>query len=170
MALTKITPEQAVAKIQAGAKLVDIRSPNEFAFQHIPNAQSCPLDTLSSQAFANDGVVIFHCLSGMRTQQNADLLVRHTQNCAEVYYLDGGLNAWKQANLPINRRAGGLDIMRQVQLIAGSLVLFGVILGAWVSPYFYGVSAFVGAGLMFAGLTGFCGMAKLLAYMPWNKV
>lgn len=170
MSLNRITPQQAVQKIQAGAKLIDIRSPSEFAFQHIKDAQSCPLDTLSTQSFSDDNVLIFHCLSGMRTQQNAHLLAQYTQHCAEVYYLDGGLNAWKQANLPVIQRAGGMDIMRQVQLIAGSLVLLGVLLGAMVSPYFYGVSAFVGAGLMFAGLTGFCGMAKVLARMPWNQI
>ena len=62
-----------------------------------------------------------------------------------------------------------IEIMRQVQITAGSLVLLGVILGTWVAPAFYGLSAFVGAGLMFAGISGWCGMAKILAVMPWNR-
>ena len=74
------------------------------------------------------------------------------------------------AGLPlfVDKRAP-IPIMRQVQITAGSLVLLGAILGTWVAPAFYGLSAFVGAGLMFAGISGWCGMAKLLAFMPWNR-
>jgi hypothetical protein len=59
--------------------------------------------------------------------------------------------------------------MRQVQIEAGSLVLLGIVLGVWVAPAFLGLSAFVGAGLAFAGLSGWCGVARLLALMPWNR-
>ncbi|MBC7637039.1 MAG: rhodanese family protein, partial [Acetobacteraceae bacterium] len=88
----------------------------------------------------------------------------------KAYVLDGGLDGWARAGLPVgaNRKAP-LEMMRQVQIVAGSLVLTGAVLGWLVSPYFFGLSAFVGAGLTFAGISGFCGMARVLGYLPWNR-
>ena len=84
--------------------------------------------------------------------------------------LEGGIPAWQQAGLPVRRlKNAPLPLMRQVQIGAGSLVLLGVLLGTFVAPGFYGLAAFVGAGLVVAGVTGFCGMANILAVMPWNK-
>jgi len=86
------------------------------------------------------------------------------------YLLDGGLDAWRKANLPVEEdRSQPLEIMRQVQIAAGSLVLIGVLLGLTVAPGWFGLSGFVGAGLVFAGTTGWCGMAHLLSIMPWNR-
>ena len=86
------------------------------------------------------------------------------------HILQGGLDGWRAAGLPTRLdRAQPLEIMRQVQLVAGGLVLLGVLLGFLVAPAFFGLSAFVGAGLMMAGATGWCGMAKLLQAMPWNR-
>jgi rhodanese-related sulfurtransferase len=88
----------------------------------------------------------------------------------EAYIVEGGIEAWKKAGLPIAKdRSQPIEIQRQVQIAAGSLVLLGVVLGLAVSPAFYAVSAFVGAGLTFAGFSGWCGMATLLARMPWNR-
>ena len=85
--------------------------------------------------------------------------------------LDGGLEAWKRAGLPvIEDRSAPLPLMRQVQIVAGSLVLLGVVLGFLLGPAWFGLAGFVGAGLVFAGVTGFCGMARLLARLPWNRV
>lgn len=165
-----LTPEQVAEKLNQGAILIDIRSKDEFARKHITGAKSIPIQEMDSQALPVDSVVIFSCLSGMRTRQNAQALQDHATQCSAVYLLEGGLNAWQKAGLDITAKAGTtLDIMRQVQLTAGFLVVLGVILGVSVSPWFYGVSAFVGMGLMFAGLTGFCGMARLLTIMPWNR-
>lgn len=88
-----------------------------------------------------------------------------------AYVLDGGVDAWIAAGLPVleDRRAP-LEIMRQVQITAGSLVVAGVALGVLVHPAFYALAGVVGAGLTFAGVTGFCGMARLLALAPWNRV
>ena len=88
----------------------------------------------------------------------------------EAFLLDGGLDAWSAVGLPleVNRKAP-LEVMRQVQIAAGVLVLVGVTLGLLVHPGFFGLAAFVGAGLTVAGLTGFCGMARLLALAPWNR-
>ena len=173
MSLPTLTPQQAAEKMQNGAILIDIRSRAEFAGKHIDGATSLPLDQIGSQPqpFSAGDTVIFSCLSGMRTRQNAELLKQSAQACNEVYLLEGGLNAWQRAGLPVEAKPGQpMDMMRQVQIAAGSLVLLGFLLGSLVSPGFYLLCAFVGAGLVFAGLTGFCGMARLLAHMPWNRV
>ena len=88
----------------------------------------------------------------------------------EAYVLEGGLEAWKRAGLPVRAdSAQPLELMRQVQIAAGSAVVLGVALGALMSPWFYLFPALVGAGLIFAGATGFCGLARLLQAMPWNR-
>jgi cobalamin synthase len=104
----------------------------------------------------------------MRTQANAPALAASTD--APVYLLEAGLEGWQNAGLDctVDRRQP-LEIMRQVQIGAGSLVVLGVVLGLAVSPLGFGLSAFVGAGLVLAGATGWCGMARLLAVMPWNR-
>lgn len=170
MSLPSLTPEQAATKIKNGAVLIDIRSTHEYLHKHITAAISLPLDTAKDiSKLPQNGVVIFSCLSGMRTKQNADLLENYAKACQEVYLLQGGLIAWQKAGFAVTSQAKTrLDIMQQVQLIAGSLVLLGVVLGMGVSPWFFGIAGFVGAGLVFAGLTGFCGLAKILMLMPWN--
>lgn len=116
-----------------------------------------------------DDVLVFHCRSGARTKGNAARLSAASKTC-ETYILEGGLDAWKKAGLPVTLdRSQPIDIIRQVQIVAGSLVLLGVVLGVFVAPGFYALSGFVGAGLIFAGTTGFCGMAHLLGLMPWNR-
>jgi rhodanese-related sulfurtransferase len=86
------------------------------------------------------------------------------------YVLEGGIDAWRKAGLPVAvDRSQPIPTMRQVQIVAGSLVILGVVLGATVAPAFYAVSGFVGAGLVFAGVTGICGMERVLARMPWNR-
>ena len=101
-------------------------------------------------------IAIFHCRSGARTQGNAERL--SSAAAYDAYILEGGLEAWKKAGLPVvlDRRQP-IDLMRQVQITAGGLVVLGALLGLFVAPAFYALSAFVGAGLMFAGITGFCG-------------
>jgi rhodanese-related sulfurtransferase len=134
----------------------------------VPGAHNRPLSGLSAVQCDGAKAVIFHCRSGNRTQVNARRLAK-TTDC-QAYILKGGLDAWKKAGLPVATDARQpLEIMRQVQITAGGLVLLGAVLGTWVAPGFYGLSAFVGAGLMFAGISGWCGMAKMLAFMPWNR-
>jgi rhodanese-related sulfurtransferase len=168
MTLQTISPTEARELMQRGARLIDIREADEYARQHIPDAQNVPLSALSELEVNAAPAVIFHCRSGARTAANKAQLAR-AATCA-TYLIDGGLDAWRSAGLPIvvDRRQP-LELMRQVQLAAGGLVLIGVALGFLVAPAFFGLSAFVGAGLMFAGATGWCGMARLLALMPWNR-
>jgi rhodanese-related sulfurtransferase len=114
--------------------------------------------------------VLFHCRSGARTLANASRLAAKAGDACEAYIIEGGLDAWKKAGLPvITDRRQPLELQRQVQVAAGSLAFAGTLLGLVVSPWFFAVLLFVGGGLMTAGLTGFCGMARLLVHMPWNR-
>lgn len=170
MSLRALSVQDAKRLLDAGALLIDIREPDEFAREHIPQARSRPVSVLTSGGLDVSEVspVIFHCRSGMRTRAHADRLA-HAVPC-EAFIMEGGLDAWKKAGLPISSdRNAPLELMRQVQLAAGSAVILGVVLGATLSPWFYALSAFVGAGLIFAGATGFCGLARLLQRMPWNR-
>ncbi len=171
--LKSIRPRDAAEQMQHGrAVLIDIREPAEHARENIPGARLVSLSRLDRERLAEqirDGAtVIFHCQSGNRTNTNAAQLAA----CAagEAFVLEGGLNEWKRAGLPTKLdRSKPIELQRQVQLAAGILVLAGIALAVVVSPWWLGLSAFVGAGLTFAGTTGWCGMAKLLQVMPWNR-
>lgn len=169
--LNPLTPEAAAERLRGGhAVLIDIREADEFARRRIPGAVSHPLSRLDAAALPRHAgtELIFTCRSGRRTTDHAARLAAAAGGPA--HELDGGLEAWAGAGLPVavDRRAP-LELMRQVQIVAGTLVLAGVLLGFLVSPLFFGLSAFVGAGLTFAGVSGFCGMARLLALLPWNR-
>lgn len=169
--LIALKPEYVEERVRQGhALLIDIREDDEFARRHVPGALSRPMSRFDAVALPEMAGtdVIFTCRSGMRTSANAERLAAPVGGTA--YVLEGGLDAWARAGLPVeaNRKAP-LEMMRQVQIVAGSLVLAGVLLGWLVSTYFFGLAAFVGAGLTFAGISGFCGMAKLLAFLPWNR-
>jgi len=168
MTMTTLSPAEARAAIDAGALLVDIREADEFARERIAGAINLPLPQIDALPAA-DRPVIFHCRSGMRTAANAACLAAAAKG-APAHIVDGGIDAWRKAGLAtIVNRKQPIEVMRQVQLVAGGLVLTGVLLGLLVSPGFLGLSGFVGAGLMFAGATGWCGMATLLRAMPWNR-
>jgi rhodanese-related sulfurtransferase len=167
MSLAPVTAPDAKRLVEKGAILVDIRDSEEHARQRIEGARHHPLDALTTL----DGIpapIIFHCRSGRRTADNAARLRAATEN--EAYILEGGIEAWRRAGLPvIEDRTQPLEMGRQVQIAAGTLVLVGVLLGSFFAPRFYVLSGLVGAGLIFAGLSGWCGMARLLDLMPWNR-
>ncbi len=169
--LTPLSPEETRRRIDAGrAILVDVRERDEFARRHVAGSLSSPLSQWEGAKIPSmpGQEIIFACWSGMRTAGACDRLVARVSSPA--YVLQGGLDAWSTHGLPleINSEAP-FEIMRQVQIAAGLLVLVGVLLGFTVSPGWFGLSAFVGAGLTFAGMTGFCGMARLLMLAPWNR-
>lgn len=172
MSLPTISPQQAAALLKDGAILVDIRERDEHARERIAEARHLPLSRLEETELAlHDGKpVIFHCRSGARTLANAPRLSARAGDC-DAFVIEGGLDGWRRAGLPVvvDRRQP-IDIQRQVQIGAGALGLGGTLLGALVSPWFFLVPAFVGTGLLFAGLTGFCGMARVLAHAPWNRI
>lgn len=167
MPMTPVTPAEARRLIQSGARLVDIRDADEHAREHIPGAANIPVARIG-RLDAGDRAVVFHCRSGARTEANAAGLAAAAD--APCYVIEGGIDAWRQAGFEVRTdRRQPLELMRQVQLVAGGLVLLGVALGFLAGPGFFAVSAFVGAGLMLAGATGWCGMARLLRHMPWNR-
>jgi len=175
MTLPPITPAEARRRLDEGsAVLVDIREPVEHAREAIPGARLCPLSQLNRQTLSalvdeKAPAVIFHCQGGKRTSDNADRL--RACGTPQAYLLEGGLAGWKSAGYPTRiDRTQPIELQRQVQIAAGSLILLGLLLAWMVSPFFVGLTAFVGLGLVFAGLSGWCGMARLLAVLPWNRV
>jgi len=169
--LKTVSPERAVELVRAGAVLVDVREADEHARERIPGARHHALTRIDrdNPARSGDDVLIFHCRSGARTKGNASRLAAAARDC-EVYILDGGLDAWKKAGLPVALNRGQpIELLRQMQITAGSLALLGVVLGTWVNPYFYALSGFIGAGLIYAGISGVCPMVRLLQRMPWNR-
>lgn len=170
--MTPISAERAAALMREGAILVDIRERDEYARERIAGARHHAVSMLdrAHPARPGDEVLIFHCRSGARTVENAERIAASMPAGIETYILEGGIDAWKKAGLPvaIDRKAP-IPTMRQVQIVAGSLILLGALLGATVAPAFYLLCAFVGAGLVFAGVTGFCGMERILSLMPWNR-
>lgn len=169
--LIPLSPADVAVRLETGdAVLIDIREPDEFARRHVAGALSRPLSGFEAAhlRLAPERDVIFTCRTGNRTSANCARLQASVGG--DAYVLDGGIDGWAAAGLPVvENRDAPLELMRQVQIAAGLLVLAGVGLGLMVSPVFLALAAFVGAGLTFAGATGWCGMATLLALMPWNR-
>lgn len=162
-----ISAADARQRLAAGAHLIDIRTPAEFRREHVPGSRNVPQESLATASLP-DGELIFTCRSGGRTGSCAADI--ESRAGARAAILEGGLLAWRQAGgETLEDRSQPIDLMRQVQIVAGTLVLAGIVLGLLVNPLFLGLSAFVGAGLTFAGLSGWCGMARLLQLMPWNR-
>ncbi len=151
--------------------VIDIREPSEYRREHIAGSHNIPSSKLAATDFSadKDKTAIFHCQRGYRTKTAKDAIL--ACGFKETYCIPAGLQQWKSCNLPlVCDKSAPIEIMRQVQIIAGSLVLLGVLLSYFLSPYFIFISAFVGAGLMYAGISGNCYMALLLSVMPWNRV
>ena len=152
-----------------GVTVIDVREPMEYASGHINGSLNIPLARIA-QADLPRGPLVLVCQSGNRSAKAMHQLLQqgHPQPVADLM---GGIPAWQQAGFEVRKLKGApLPLMRQVQIAAGSLVLLGVILSQTVAPGWIWLSGFVGAGLTFAGISGFCGMARLLAAMPWNQV
>jgi rhodanese-related sulfurtransferase len=148
--------------------VIDVREPLEYASGHIAGSLNVPLGRLGAMPLPS-GPLVLVCQSGKRSAQALTRLqeLGHPGPLAD---LRGGLSTWQHAALPLRKLKGApLPLMGQVQIAAGGLVLLGLILSVTVAPAWILLTWFVGAGLLFAGLSGFCGMARLLALMPWNK-
>ncbi len=175
MSMTTITPKQLHDLIQSGRaiELIDVRTPVEFREVHVSVAQNVPLDQLdaaqiaASRSGCNEPLYVI-CKSGSRGKQACEKLV--AAGCSNIINVEGGTSACEQAGLPVVRGKKCMSLERQVRIAAGALVLTGAVLGYFVQKEWIGLSAFVGAGLMFAGITDTCGMAMVLARMPWNQV
>ncbi|AGA24876.1 rhodanese-like domain-containing protein [Singulisphaera acidiphila] len=154
--------------------LIDVRTPAEYREVHAEPARLVPLETLDPRAIMEardtptDATVYTICRSGSRGRSAAEKF--HAAGFTNVVNVEGGTLAWEQAGLPVVRGEKTVSLERQVRIAAGSLVVLGTALGAFVHPGFLGLAAFVGAGLVFAGVTDTCGMGMILARMPWNRV
>jgi rhodanese-related sulfurtransferase len=173
MSTKQITVAEAKQSMEAGKRvsLIDVRSPSEYETAHIEGSVLMPLDQVDCAAVkaAAEGadLRVIVCQSGIRAGRAAAKLAAGGETGFVV--LEGGVAAWGKAGFPLIRGKYTLPLERQVIAAAGFLVFAGVLLGWQVNPAFYGLSGFVGAGLMMAGLTGFCPMAILIAKMPWNQ-
>ena len=153
--------------------LIDVRMPTEYREVHAEPARNVPLDALDPRAVmasrngSADEPLYLICRSGSRSAQACKKFM--DAGFENVVSVEGGTVAWDQSGLPVVRGKKAFPLMQQVQIMAGFLTLLGVVLAYFVHPYFVGLSAFVGAGLMFAGATGMCPMASAIAKMPWNQ-
>jgi rhodanese-related sulfurtransferase len=154
-------------------KLIDVRTPAEFQEVHVDFAQNIPLDQLdpaaviASRTGAGAEALYLICQAGGRSAKACEKFQQ--AGFTNVVSVEGGTQAWDQAGLPVVRGQKTMSLERQVRITAGSIVLVGVILGFLVHPAFFGLSGFIGAGLVFAGVTDTCGMGMMLARMPWNQ-
>lgn len=175
MTITAINP-QTFAELCKNGKtidLIDVRTPVEYREIHVDFARNVPLDKLDAAALmqvrnapAGEPLYVI-CRSGSRGQQACEKF--HKAGFSNVVNVEGGTVACVEAGLPVVRGKKAISLERQVRIVAGSLVLLGAVLGWFVHPVFFGLSAFIGAGLVFAGVTDTCGMGLVLARMPWNQ-
>lgn len=176
MSISTITPQE-LQNLQQGKEpldVIDVRTPVEFREVHVDAVRNVPLDRLQPQQWmearktSSERPLYIFCRTGNRAQKACQQFI--DAGFENVVVVEGGVQAWEQAGLPVVRGKKAISLERQVRIAAGFLVLVGTALGFFVSPYFLALSAFVGAGLMFAGITDTCGMGMLLARMPWNQV
>jgi rhodanese-related sulfurtransferase len=152
-------------------RLLDVRTPAEFASQHIVGAYNVPLDTLAEhgaeiRAGVTDPVVLV-CRSGQRARKAEEAL--RATGMANLHILDGGMAAWTAAGQPVREGKPRMSLERQVRIAAGALAAIGGVLGVFVSPLFAVLPALVGSGLVFSGVTDTCGMGTVLAVLPHNR-
>jgi rhodanese-related sulfurtransferase len=174
--LQTIRPAEVAARRSQGlhTQLIDVRTPVEFAEVHAEGAQLIPLDALDPKAVmadrnrSGDEPIFVICKSGGRSAKAVEKF--RAAGFGNVISVEGGTSAWERAGLRVVRGTNKvISLERQVRIGAGSLVLLGVLLGWLVHPAFFALSALAGAGLVFAGVTDWCGMGMLLAKMPWNQ-
>ena len=172
---TSINPRELQRRLTAGqpAQLLDVRTPGEYDAAHVPKTELIPLDELDAAAFCrergnNCSPLYVLCQSGGRAKKAIQKLERAgVKGCVLV---EGGTQAWLDAGLPITRgESRVLPLMRQVQIVVGFLAAVGAALALAVNPLFALIPLVLGCGLLFAGLTGYCGLAMVLTKMPWNK-
>lgn len=168
-----VPPSEVVAMCQREprVRLLDVRTAGEYESVHISGAYNVPLDTLSEhareiRASVREPIVLV-CQSGQRARRAEEAL--EAAGLENLHVLEGGIAAWLAAGLPVVRGARRLSLERQVRIAAGALAGTGGLLAATVHPAFGWLAAFVGGGLVFAGVTDTCGMAMLLTRLPYNR-
>ena len=172
MPVATIHPTRLAELASAGSiELLDVRTPVEFQEVHATFARNVPLDRLDPDKLlhshpATEPLYVI-CRTGSRGQQAAEKLL--AAGFTHVVNVEGGTLAWAEGGLPVVRGQKMMSLERQVRIAAGALVVIAVLLGWFVHEGFHGLAGFVGAGLVFAGVSDTCGMGLLLARMPWNR-
>jgi len=163
-----VSPQELSEALDRGARLIDVRTPAEYREAHVRGAENKPLDRLDPDEFrGHNGPLYVTCRSGSRGSKACEQLSQ--AGVDGVKNVEGGTLACDEAGLPMVRGKKTMSLERQVRVAAGSLVVIGAVLGALVHPAWVALSGFVGAGLVFAGVTDTCGMGMLLARAPWNQ-
>jgi rhodanese-related sulfurtransferase len=172
---SSIEPKILAARLaeRRGGILLDVRTPAEFNAAHIAGARLRPLADLRPRLFAEQfgskGPIYVICQSGSRARKAIEALQQAGMD--RCILAEGGMDAWTQAGLSVERaKSGGLSIMRQVQIVIGSAAFAGAVLALFVDFRFALIPLMSGAGLLFAGISGWCGLAILLAKAPWNRL
>jgi rhodanese-related sulfurtransferase len=153
------------------AVVVDVREPAEHAAENISGATLVPLGSISKSKLPETGgkKLVVHCRSGKRSTSACEKLLAEDPSL-EIYNLEGGISAWAGAGHAVKTSGKFfLPLDRQVQLTIGLGVLIGSLLAYFVNPLFTILTGFFGAGLTFAGASGYCGLALVMAKMPWNQ-
>lgn len=172
LSLEMISPKNASVLIgkDASVKFLDVRSALEFSQAHIKDSINIPVDMLASKANElnqSKQTYIVLCRTGNRSAMAADMLIQSGIHSVKV--LDGGITRWQKEGLAVVKGEGGISLERQVRIMAGSIVLIGILLSWLIHPWFIGISLFVSCGLIYAGLTDNCMMGMLLLRLPYNK-
>lgn len=167
MAIQTCSVEEVRRRLEQGdCRLVDVREFPEYAEAHVAGSRLVPLGELKQGAAPDlSGEVLLLCRSGRRAWEAAEHLA---QRGASPVVIEGGIEAWKKAGFPVRGEKGPISLERQVRIAAGALVLTGILVDL-VLPGARYLSAFVGAGLIFAGVTDTCAMGLLIAKLPWNR-
>lgn len=172
--LPAVAAPEAVAAALADCqtiRLLDVRTAAEFETIHIPGAHHVPLDALAGYAHQLSAEaevpLVLVCRSGQRARKAATVL--KSAGLTRLHLLDGGVNGWVAAGLPVQRGRERISLERQVRIAAGALAAAGGLLAAFVNPTFGLVAVFVGGGLVFAGVTDSCAMGMLLSRLPYNR-
>ena len=169
--MKNITVKESYEQLQANRTIhfIDVRTPAEYGSIHAEGAVNHPMESLdvNDLSFSKSDEVHVICQSGGRSMKVCQKL--EAAGFEKVVNVEGGTSAWLDANLPAVKGKKAMSLERQVRIAAGSLVVIGAALGHFVAPGWFGLSAFVGARLVFAGVTDTCGMGMLIARMPWNR-
>ena len=154
----------------SGIPLVDVRTPAEYESIHANGAVNHPMESLDLEEipFAKDQEIHVICQSGGRSFKVSQKL--KAAGYTNIVNVEGGTSAWHGAGLPVDEGKKVMPLERQVRIAAGLLVVIGAAVGQFVHPGGIALSAFIGAGLVFAGVTDTCGMGMMIAKMPWNRV
>jgi rhodanese-related sulfurtransferase len=169
--MKNLTVQESFDQRQANRSVpfIDVRTPAEYGSAHAENALNHPMESLdvNNLPFSKDDEIHVICQSGGRSMKVCQKL--EAAGFEKVVNVEGGTSAWLDANLPSVAGKKAMSLERQVRIAAGSLVVIGAAIGHFVHPGGFALSAFVGAGLVFAGITDTCGMGMLIARMPWNR-